>query len=437
MSMSPAAIIAVAEAEIGYHEGRSADGHWNNKQKFSDAVPSLEWSNFQAWCATFVSWCAMQSGNADVYPRTASCALGVAWFRARGRLTEFPSVGAQVFFGAGGGSHTGLVIDFDETTITTVEGNTNDSGSAEGDGVYRKVRRRRDAYVYGYGHPDFAQGPRRAVEAKWVIDGPTAPTPATKSVVVRAGQTLVGIAAAAGVALSVILGLNPQVATHPDVIKPGDVIVLPATAEPAPVTPVPLPTPTTPTPTVPAPKPTTPTPAPSPAFPGVGKFGTGADNAYVTKLGEMLARRGGGRFYTEGPGPRWSESDRRAVAAFQAAQGWTGTAADGIPGPETWRLLVTGQGRDIPAAAPSKLASSATPFPGDSYFHAGASNRFVTQLGQALVRHGYGTYYKQGPGPTWTESDRRATTAFQRAQGWRGTDANGYPGPETWKRLMR
>ena len=37
--------------------------------------------------------------------------------------------------------------------------------------------------------------------------------------------------------------------------------------------------------------------------------------------------------------PRWSEADRRNVEAFQRAQGWRGGAADGLPGPETWRRL--------------------------------------------------------------------------------------------------
>ncbi|MFD0276182.1 peptidoglycan-binding protein [Kitasatospora sp. NPDC127111] len=433
MSTSPAAIIAVAVPEVGYHEGRNANGSWNNREKYAAEVPGQAWvsDDGEPWCAVFVSWLALKSGNADVYPRTASCSIGVAWFRTRDRFSEYPSVGAQVFFGSGGGSHTGLVVDYDENTITTIEGNTNDNGSAEGDGVYRKVRRRRDAYVYGYGHPDFAQGPRRAVEARWVLDGTQAPAPATKSVTVRAGQTLAGIAAAAGVALSVILSLNPPLASHPDVIQPGDVVTVPAVPGQVPTSPT-APTPA-PTP-VPAPQPSTPAPASS--FPGTDEFGPGADNSFVTRLGEMLIKRGGGRFYSVGAGPRWSDADRQAVAAFQAAQGWSGADADGIPGPTTWAFLVTDQGRDIPAAAPSKPASAPTAWPGDRYFHAGAVNSYVTRLGQALVRHGYGTYYKQGPGPTWTDADRRATAAFQRSQGWHGSAADGYPGPETWRRLM-
>ncbi|WP_203721850.1 peptidoglycan-binding protein, partial [Streptomyces coelicoflavus] len=74
-------------------------------------------------------------------------------------------------------------------------------------------------------------------------------------------------------------------------------------------------------------------------YPGRGMFRPGADNAYVTRLGRQLVRKGFGTYYTRGPGPRWGEADRRGVQAFQRAQGWRGGAADGYPGPETWRRL--------------------------------------------------------------------------------------------------
>lgn len=76
-----------------------------------------------------------------------------------------------------------------------------------------------------------------------------------------------------------------------------------------------------------------------PGYPGRAMFRPGASNAYVTQLGRQLVRKGFGRFYEVGPGPRWGEADRRAVEAFQRTQGWRGGAADGYPGPETWRRL--------------------------------------------------------------------------------------------------
>ncbi|WP_411079259.1 peptidoglycan-binding protein [Streptomyces sp. cmx-18-6] len=174
----------------------------------------------------------------------------------------------------------------------------------------------------------------------------------------------------------------------------------------------------------------------STAFPGAGQFGPGANNAHVTRLGEMLVARGGKRFYAVGPGPVWSAADQRATRAFQQAQGWKGAEADGIPGPDTWRLLTTGTGRDIPAAGAGGSPNTAVVFPGAGYFQPGQYNSHVDRLGEQLVKKGYGKHYVSGPDPRWTEADRRNVEAFQRAQGWRGGAADGYPGPETWRRLF-
>ncbi|MER6528448.1 peptidoglycan-binding protein [Streptomyces sp. NPDC001508] len=175
------------------------------------------------------------------------------------------------------------------------------------------------------------------------------------------------------------------------------------------------------------------------SFPGAAYFGPGANNKYVTRLGEMLVARGGRAYYTRGPGPRWGEADRRATQAFQKAQGWSGADADGVPGPRTWELLATGKGKDIRAArggAPVPASHGVPGYPGRAMFRPGAENTYVTQLGRQLVKKGYGRYYTTGPGPRWGEADRRAVEAFQRSQGWRGGAADGYPGPETWRRLF-
>ncbi|WP_138905593.1 peptidoglycan-binding protein [Streptomyces albidochromogenes] len=182
------------------------------------------------------------------------------------------------------------------------------------------------------------------------------------------------------------------------------------------------------------------------AYPGAKFFGPGANNRYVTRLGKMLVARGGKRFYSQGPGPGWGEADRRATEAFQRAQGWRGAEADGLPGPHTWRLLVQNAGKDIPAAGDGGQGgggdggtggtAGATAFPGREHFRPGRSNEYVEKLGRQLVKKGYGKHYTSGPGPRWTEADRRNVEAFQRAQGWRGAAADGYPGPQTWRRLF-
>ncbi|MFG2134195.1 peptidoglycan-binding protein [Streptomyces sp. NPDC048751] len=175
-------------------------------------------------------------------------------------------------------------------------------------------------------------------------------------------------------------------------------------------------------------------------YPGAAAFGPGADNAHVTQLGRMLVARGAAAYYPQDPDPRWSEADRRATRAFQLAQGWRGSDADGLPGPRTWELLVTGEGRDI-TTGEGEAGMAAPPgavpaYPGRAMFRPGARNAYVIQLGRRLVEKGFGRYYTTSPGPRWDEADRRAVEAFQRAQGWRGGAADGYPGPETWRRLF-
>lgn len=150
-------LISILKGEVGYHEGRNASG-WDNHQKYSPAVPGLEWSQDQPWCATFATWAYQTAGvKKDTFPVTASVYTAMNWYKQHNRWSEYPSIGAQVIYGRD--KHTGIVIAFDADTITTVEGNTNDNGSAEGDGVYIKHRQRRDAYVTGYGSPDFDPEP--------------------------------------------------------------------------------------------------------------------------------------------------------------------------------------------------------------------------------------------------------------------------------------
>jgi hypothetical protein len=157
-----ARLLRIAGSQVGYHEGRS-NGHWNNVQKFSKQVPSLRWSDGQAWCCTFVSWVAMKAGLADLFPCTASTDAAAAWWKARNQWHEYPAIGAQVLYGSNGNmDHTGIVYDYDDKYVYTVEGNTNTNGSREGDGVYRKKRLRRDSYVQGYGYPAVKGGLKSA-----------------------------------------------------------------------------------------------------------------------------------------------------------------------------------------------------------------------------------------------------------------------------------
>ncbi len=166
-----------AAGEIGYHEGRDKNGNWNNDQRYSREVPKLAWSNKQAWCQTFICWIFWHTlgikvfGNAISgllpYQPTASCDVAMAAYKKAGRWSEYPAIDAQIFFGVpGDAQHTGFVESYTATTVTTVEGNTNTSGSYQGDGVYRKVHQRKDVRILGYGYPRYPEGIVSA-DPKW------------------------------------------------------------------------------------------------------------------------------------------------------------------------------------------------------------------------------------------------------------------------------
>lgn len=107
-----------------------------------------------AWCASFVSWVYGQAGYAE--PRTAwSPSLfpskRVIWERGLGSRPIGKSPAATLLpqkgdvFGIYFNSvkriaHAGFVDEWDDKYVITVEGNTNEAGSREGDGVYRKRR---------------------------------------------------------------------------------------------------------------------------------------------------------------------------------------------------------------------------------------------------------------------------------------------------------
>ncbi|MFE9026221.1 peptidoglycan-binding protein [Streptomyces iakyrus] len=260
MSDSVAKLLALAKAEVGYREGYSG-GRYNNKNKFSPAVPGLEWSNYQPWCQTFQSWLFLRAGLAKLAPVTASCAYATSWFKQRGRFSEYPAVGAQVLFGRNGGSHVGIVYAYDETYVYTYEGNTNDSGSAEGNGVYAKRRARRDSYLYGYGYPEFDEG---SVSAD----------PDAKRFGYRYAKT-------------------------------GKVVAPAAKYEP---------------------------------FPGAEFFKRNPRSPIVTAMGKRLVAEGCSA-YEDGPGPRWTDADRRSYSKWQRKRGYTGSDADGWPGKTTWDAL--------------------------------------------------------------------------------------------------
>lgn len=110
------------------------------------------------WCAAFVCWCirewlrdplavkwlALKHTDPDMWRPVTASAWGFAdWSHNRPNTTQLLSPdetakkGDIVMFTF---SHVGIVVSDNGKTIQTVEGNTNGSGSREGDGVYFKTR---------------------------------------------------------------------------------------------------------------------------------------------------------------------------------------------------------------------------------------------------------------------------------------------------------
>ncbi|MDH6517726.1 hypothetical protein M2163_005292 [Streptomyces sp. SAI-135] len=75
-------------------------------------------------------------------------------------------------------------------------------------------------------------------------------------------------------------------------------------------------------------------------------------------------------------------------------------------------------------------------YPGRKYFRAGATNDHVLRLGKQLVKRGFGDHYKVGPSREWGEADRLNVRDFQKSRPELRGDADGYPGPLTWRLLF-
>ncbi|MFE6282423.1 peptidoglycan-binding protein [Streptomyces sp. NPDC057877] len=167
-------------------------------------------------------------------------------------------------------------------------------------------------------------------------------------------------------------------------------------------------------------------------------YGYGATGAHVTEVGEALVANGFGRHYEVGPGPTWSDADTRNYSDYQLSLGYEGTAphqdADGVPGEVTLHRLL---GR-LPGKVKAKTPV-VPPFPGRSAFRLGRSNPAVTVLDRGLIAKGYARHHDGNgyqPGPRFTRYTLANVRDFQRATPALAGDADGYPGPLTWRLLL-
>ena len=79
------------------------------------------------------------------------------------------------------------------------------------------------------------------------------------------------------------------------------------------------------------------------------------------------------------------------------------------------------------------------PFPGAEAFRLGKSHPAVKTLDEGLVAKGYDKHHDGDgyqAGTTFSKYTLLNVQDFQEAQGWSGAGADGYPGVETWNRLL-
>lgn len=142
-------IIQIAQRYLGIKEKPGNTG-WPNAE-FEAKMKKAGWYNTAPWCAFFTKlvWLEAYADHPGM-KQTVNI-----WFNGSARQTlenakkngtfatgDVPKPGAIVIWlnGKGPAGHAGIVVSVNGNTMTTIEGNTNASGSREGDQVAQKLR---------------------------------------------------------------------------------------------------------------------------------------------------------------------------------------------------------------------------------------------------------------------------------------------------------
>jgi hypothetical protein len=134
-------LIEVARGTIGWKEVGRNSGPLVDKIL---ASVGLEGSR-APWCAAWVVYIGDEAfGKKDnPYPRSAwspDFVKSPKWDRGRGKKPDRADAFGIYFQSLKRVAHTGIIEKVEGKWAVTIEGNTNDNGSRDGDGVYRKRR---------------------------------------------------------------------------------------------------------------------------------------------------------------------------------------------------------------------------------------------------------------------------------------------------------
>jgi lysozyme family protein len=159
------ALIDIASEEVGVREQPLGSNRGPRVDQYIRAT-GLDPTGQHPWCMCFVFFCFMQAaqrvGVPNLVPKDAL--VHGAWAKVRNKpgVTAVTAAAAQrnpalvkpgmVFFidTGNGHGHAGIVVDNVNSFLETIEGNTNDNGSREGIGVFRRTRRRVDGINLGF-----------------------------------------------------------------------------------------------------------------------------------------------------------------------------------------------------------------------------------------------------------------------------------------------
>lgn len=159
--MTASDLVETARSYLGVTEGSAVHKAIIDKYNTIKPLPrGYRVTYMDAWCAVFVSFCALISGV--VLPLECGCQEMYAAFSVKKSRTATPGIGWIIFYDWGQDGHTehvGIVEDVKDGMITVIEGN-------HADAVGRRQIRVGDPSIYGYGVPKFKE--ESMTEKQWI-----------------------------------------------------------------------------------------------------------------------------------------------------------------------------------------------------------------------------------------------------------------------------
>lgn len=169
MSATRGEIVAQAQSWIGCKESDGTHRQIIDVYNADKPLPrGYKVSYTDAWCATFVTACAIKCGATDIIPKECSCNKMIALLKGLGCWVEndayVPAPGDLIFYdwedkgtgdNTGVSDHVGIVEKVSGNTITVIEGNYNDA-------CKRRVLNLNGKYIRGYGVPKYDSEPVKA-----------------------------------------------------------------------------------------------------------------------------------------------------------------------------------------------------------------------------------------------------------------------------------